>query len=75
MSLYTYLTSKGYFIEILSEPVTCFNASDFGALMLIDVEKKFSWDEILKLRHDMLNKGLNLVVFAEWSEESLVLKH
>jgi len=40
----------GFHIEILSEPFTCFDADNYGALMVIDPEDYFSSNEIQKLR-------------------------
>ena len=49
VSLYSYLTLNGFIVEFLSEPLTCFNSEEYGSLLLIDTEKRFSKDEILKL--------------------------
>jgi membrane-bound transcription factor site-1 protease len=35
-----------YQIEILTEPFTCFDASNYGALMIVDPEDYFSEAEI-----------------------------
>ena len=40
----------GYFVETLTDPATCFDASNYGALLLIDPEDFFSNNEISKLR-------------------------
>ena len=45
----------GYHVEILSDPFTCFNASNYGALMVVDPEDYFSEAEIDKLRDDIEN--------------------
>lgn len=75
VSLYWYLNSKGYTVEILNEPLNCFNASEFKALLLIDAERELSMDEILKLWHDLVLKGLNLILFSEWNDVNLMLMH
>lgn len=36
----------GYSIEVLSDPFTCFDANNYGALMIIDTEDYFSEAEI-----------------------------
>jgi membrane-bound transcription factor site-1 protease len=56
----------GYNIEILTEPFTCFNSSNYGALMIIDPEDYFSNSEILKLRDDIENNQLSIIVMADW---------
>ena len=40
-TLYDSLTSAGYFVEILSSPLTCFNASQYAALMIVDSEEEW----------------------------------
>jgi membrane-bound transcription factor site-1 protease len=43
----------GYHIEILTDPFTCFNAKNYGALIIADPEDYFSEAEIMKLRRDI----------------------
>lgn len=40
-------------MEILTEPFTCFDASNYGALLIVDPEDYFSKSEIIKLRRDI----------------------
>lgn len=40
-SLYTQLREAGYFLEILGSPLTCFDASQYGALILMDPEEEY----------------------------------
>lgn len=49
-TLYTYLRDKGVYVEILSSPFTCFNAKDYGALIIVDSEEEFYPEEITKLQ-------------------------
>jgi membrane-bound transcription factor site-1 protease len=56
----------GYFIEILAQPITCVDASNYGVLLLIDVEDFFSEDEIQAIRYNVEVKGLSLIVAADW---------
>lgn len=48
-TLYTFLREKGIYVEILSSPFTCFNASNYGALIIVDSEEEFYPEEITKL--------------------------
>ena len=48
-TLYTFLREKGVFVEILSSPYTCFNASNYGALIVADSEDEFYPEEVAKL--------------------------
>lgn len=43
----------GYYVEVLTDPFTCFEATNYGALMIIDPEDYFSEQEIEKLRNDV----------------------
>jgi membrane-bound transcription factor site-1 protease len=65
-AMYDALRREGYFVEILGSPLTCFDAREYGALLLVDSEEEFSVDEITKLNDDVLYKGLGVAVFAEW---------
>ena len=62
----------GYHVETLTDPMTCFNASNYGALLIIDPEDFFSRNEISKLRHDIEQNGLSLIVLADWYSEQLL---
>lgn len=64
--LYSFLVEKGYFIEILAQSFNCFDANNYGALLVIDPEDYFSNVEIQKIRYDVKQNGLGLVVFADW---------
>ena len=59
--MYTSLRDNGYFIEVLGSPVTCFDASQYGALLLVDSEEEYFPEEVEKLKHDVAEKGLSLV--------------
>lgn len=60
------IRKAGYFLELLGSPFDCFDAEQYGALLLVDSEEEFSASEKEKLRKDMTERGLSLVVFAEW---------
>lgn len=72
--MYTHLRSSGYYIEVLGQPFTCFNASHYGTLLLVDPEEEYFDAEIGKLRDDILTKNLSLIVFADWYNVT-VMKH
>jgi len=63
---YDALTEAGYFVEVLGSPFTCFDADNYGALLLVDLEEEYSKDEIAKLERDVREKGLGLFVAADW---------
>ena len=64
--LYMWLRQNGYYVETLSCSFTCFNASEYGALLLIDAEAEYQPLEARKLRHDIIHNGLSLIVLADW---------
>jgi len=39
--LLTYLVQHGYYVEILTSPITCFDASQYGALLIVDAEEEY----------------------------------
>ncbi|XP_065195488.1 membrane-bound transcription factor site-1 protease-like [Sycon ciliatum] len=70
--LYEHLRTNGYYIEVLGAPFTCFDASQYGALMIVDPEEEFFQEEIAKLRNDVQHNGLSLMVLADWYNTSVM---
>lgn len=64
--MYDALRDKGYFLEILGSPLTCFDAARYGALMLVDAEEEYSEAEVKKLRDDVVLRGLGVFVVGDW---------
>ena len=64
--MYTHLRSGGYYVEVLGEPFTCFNASNYGSLLIVDPEEEFWNEEIEKFYDDVINNNLSVIVFADW---------
>ncbi|UXI19114.1 uncharacterized protein NH340_JMT05057 [Sarcoptes scabiei] len=71
--VYQHLRLKGFFIEILGQPYTCFDAEQYGSLLLIDPEEEFFPEEIDKLYDDFRN-GLSVIIFADWYNVSVMQK-
>lgn len=65
--LYSHLRSKGYFVDVLSRDLTCFEAALYSSLLLVDTEEDFSALEVEKLEKDVL-EGLSVIVFADWHD-------
>lgn len=63
--MYQHLRNSGYYIEVLGSPFTCFDASKYGTLMIVDPEEEYFPEEVTKLRQDV-EKGLSIIVFADW---------
>lgn len=72
IGLYNRLTKDGYYIEILNEPLTCFDARNYGALLMIDIEDYLSDEEISSLRYGFEQQGLTLIIVADWYNEEVL---
>ncbi|XP_010420778.1 PREDICTED: subtilisin-like protease SBT6.1 isoform X2 [Camelina sativa] len=72
--MYNMLRDAGYYIETLGSPLTCFDAQQYGTLLMVDLEDDYFPEEIEKLRDDVINAGLGLVVFAEWYNVDTMVK-
>lgn len=70
--LYAHLRSSGYYLEVLGEPFTCFDASGYGTLLLVDPEEEYFPEEVAKLSSDVNELGLSLVVLADWYNVSVM---
>ena len=65
-TLYTRLRSMGLVVETLTCDFTCFDARDYGTLIIADPEDEFFPAETAKLYDDVVDHGLNVVVLADW---------
>ncbi|CAN6202417.1 unnamed protein product [Urochloa humidicola] len=72
--LFNMLRDAGYYIETLGSPLTCFDASNYGTLLMVDLEDEYFDEEIQKLRDDVIHKGLGIAVFAEWYHVDTMVK-
>ncbi|XP_031385524.1 subtilisin-like protease SBT6.1 isoform X1 [Punica granatum] len=72
--LFNMLRDSGYYIETLGSPLTCFDARQYGTLLLVDLEDEYFEEEIEKLRIDVINSGLGLAVFADWYNVDTMVK-
>ncbi|CAN0439504.1 unnamed protein product, partial [Ectocarpus sp. 13 AM-2016] len=45
---------------------SCFDAESYGALLVVDPEAELGQDEKAKLEMDVKERGLSVVVFADW---------
>ena len=51
-------SDNGFFLEVLGSPATCFNASHYGALLVVDPEEEWYAEEVSKLADDVGRLGL-----------------
>jgi len=72
--LYNRLKQLGYYVEVISTPLTCFDPQNYGTLLIVDPEDEFFPAEIKKIEEDVRNFGLNLVVFADWYNTAVMKK-
>ena len=71
--LYTHLRTSGFFVEVLGQPFTCYNATNYGTLLIVDAEEEYFPEEIAKLKRDV-DAGLSVVIFADWYNVSVMKK-
>jgi hypothetical protein len=65
--MYQHLRNAGYYVEVLGVQYTCFEARNYGALLVVDPEEEFFPEEITKVKRDVEDGGLALLIFADWS--------
>lgn len=70
--LFNFLTDMGYCVELQSAALTEFSADSFAILMIIDPEGEFSASEMAKLWDDVHERGLSLLIVADWYDEKLL---
>lgn len=73
-TLFTHLRAEGYYIDVLGEPLTCFDAAAYAALLIVDPEEEFFAEEVEKLRADVEERGLSVGVFADWYNVDVMRK-
>ncbi|CAG9770661.1 unnamed protein product [Ceutorhynchus assimilis] len=71
--MYQNLRNAGYYIEVLGSPFNCFDASQYGTLLIVDPEEEYFPEEIVKLKRDV-EAGLSVIVFADWYNVTVMKK-
>ncbi|XP_032675989.1 membrane-bound transcription factor site-1 protease [Odontomachus brunneus] len=72
--MYQHLRNAGYYFEVLGHPFTCFNARNYGTLLIVDTEEEFFPAEVAKLKRDVEDDGLSVIVFADWYNVTVMRK-
>jgi membrane-bound transcription factor site-1 protease len=71
--IYNYLLAMDYYVEILRTPWTCFNASNYQSVLIVDSEEELGVVEVQKMVTDIRSKGLSLILIADWYDELIIL--
>ncbi|KOO35188.1 membrane-bound transcription factor site-1 protease [Chrysochromulina tobinii] len=71
-ALTTALRAAGFYVETLSGDVSSFDAAEYGALLLLDPEEPWMPHEVAKLTRDVHERGLGIVVAADWYDVALM---
>ncbi|XP_056009187.1 membrane-bound transcription factor site-1 protease-like isoform X2 [Ostrea edulis] len=71
--MYHHLRTAGYFVEVMGSPLTCFDASQYGTLLIVDAEEEYFPEEVTKLKRDIDN-GLSVIIFADWYNVTVMRK-
>ncbi len=74
LPLFRVIRKLGYFVEVLGEPWTCFAATNYAALLVVDPEEELWEQEQRKLEGDITEHGLSLLVLADWYNVDLMKK-
>ena len=59
---------------MLGYPLTCFDAKEYGTLLIVDPEREFNDEEIVKLKKDYDQLALSVIVFADWYNTTIMQK-
>lgn len=70
--VFTFLRERGYFVDVLGAPFTCFDAQDYAALLIVDPEEEFFPEEVAKLGRDVRERGLSLIVVGDWYSRKIM---
>ncbi|XP_024539020.1 subtilisin-like protease SBT6.1 isoform X2 [Selaginella moellendorffii] len=73
-AMFDALRDAGYYLETLGSPLTCFEARNYGTLLMVDLEDEFYPEEIDKLQDDVERHGLGVIVFADWYHVDTIVK-
>nr|XP_050867945.1 membrane-bound transcription factor site-1 protease isoform X2 [Vespula vulgaris] len=72
--MYQHLRNAGYYLEVLGYPFTCFDAKNYGTLLVVDTEEEFFPEEVAKLKQDVEEDGLSVIIFADWYNVTVMRK-
>ncbi|KAL3666115.1 hypothetical protein V7S43_008906 [Phytophthora oleae] len=70
--LWNFLTSEGFFVEILPFEYSCLDLGKYGVVMVVDPEEEFFRDEIVALQAAVKYSNVSLIVFADWYDNRML---
>ncbi|KAG7400196.1 Membrane-bound transcription factor site-1 protease [Phytophthora boehmeriae] len=70
--LWNFLTSEGFFVEVLPFEYSCMDLSKYGVVMVVDPEEEYFRDEIVALQAAIKFSNVSLIVFADWYDDRLL---
>ena len=69
IELYELLVKTGYAVDLLLSDISGVQGELYSTYLIIDPEKNFSDYQIKKIQYDLQVNHVNLMVFADWSDE------
>ena len=69
-TVWRHLRSQGFYVEVSTNPATCFDGANYGHIWIVDPEEEFFSEELAKLRRDVEEHGARLTVFSEWFDKA-----
>lgn len=63
-----------FFLKVLGEPLMCVNLSYYSVYIIVDPEEEFFPAERTRLFEYAEEHGLNIIIFADWFNSSIVEK-
>ncbi|GMR32293.1 hypothetical protein PMAYCL1PPCAC_02488 [Pristionchus mayeri] len=63
---FQHLRADGFFLEILGEPLSCVDLSQYSVYLVVDPEEEYFPHEINLLENAVNKNGLNMIIFADW---------
>ncbi|KAH7492524.1 hypothetical protein KRP22_001923 [Phytophthora ramorum] len=70
--LWNFLTSEGFFMEIMPFEYSCLDLGKYGVVMVVDPEEEFFRDEIVALQAAVKYSNVSLIVFADWYDNRML---
>ena len=65
--LFIWMREQGYYLETLGCAFTCFNASEYAALLLVDARRRSTApSRSREAAISIMHRGLSLLVLADW---------